>query len=418
MALSDKNRIESPKTNSVLDSMNSLRPKKASFWIAAALLLAHNPSTYPASCLTSVKSAFATLDQMHQKLSELPQLREFVIQAMQDPEVPPFIKLILKKSLANPDLEVIRLDDELREAWKVPDVIKGFAWGESSIALFQEPMNADGRSIIETAPGFDPQFTKSAAVVVPDGTNMAWEYPPEMVLIHELSHTIFNSVFDRAVPRMALTIPKELMRKVDGKIEIHEQLFELANELNSITQESHLEHRVGSKYFPESPTEFSITTPVKKVLDNYPITNPFVVDLAQLPVKSILLGGGKLARDQRLMEIKFFGDQAAPDSIRKPMLFKMVYAFYAKALNKSGLTQSGLLGKKLPDTAHLFTDALFDAEHNAGLKHDFLKFVSELPLIEQRLDEPLKSAFKTEVMDFFEHQKDLIHFRLIEEVDP
>lgn len=276
-----------------------------------------------------------------ERLSELPELRDMILQMLEDPLIPHNLKRILDIALIQEGTVVRELTESLRQELNIP---KSFDAAHVSVNLpFRVKKNtvnssqiaATGnlyRSIVDPLITFkkmvssflqgkrntqanssnsniseNEKLTKSISKTAITDRRMVFvqnrpisrEVNDFITLVHELSHVRFNAFLEKHLEILIRKLPPDLIsRAKDGVIEIHSDLYSFLAERYAFQTEFELLSATVGRYYPEryarygsSLTKESYRAAISQtILNSYNITDPRIVSLKNYSIAQILLG--------------------------------------------------------------------------------------------------------------------------------
>ena len=267
-----------------------------------------------------------TLETLKHALSEVPTIREYVLEVMQDSTTPGSIKRIIKRALEDENTKIENLTQELRVirnldkrsgaiAEHPPSPYIGWMYDHETPSLNQQvssklkpsPNNStkpESQSPIDsTQPLKQPgpeitEFKEIFRVTVPDRKTTS-EINDLNSLIHELSHVRMQAFLYKNWRRIFTPqIGNLVLEGPNGKLGIHLNLQDLIQEKYAHETELSFYKSSQSKYFPQwtqkwnqlsklSPQDASVAVGLH-VSSTYEFSNPAVRALAIEPISKIL----------------------------------------------------------------------------------------------------------------------------------
>lgn len=247
------------------------------------------------------------------KMADFKGLRKTMAEFVDDPNIPMKLRTLVRKALAADDVDIIRLTNELRKEYLIPDYFDALAStsGKSNFRLRvrpgQESLNALGTSLMNGATD-DPRkpypFTNRNNIMVQD-RSLNSEHNDLITLVHELAHIRTRNFIDTNIENLAKRFPEDLIRKSqDGIYEIDEQLKNYIDERFAHEMEFQtLQSTYGSYYsqIPEKWASVSLKTSEPRLREiisdhvskSYRITDPRITSLRNKKISEILIGGMK-----------------------------------------------------------------------------------------------------------------------------
>jgi hypothetical protein len=289
----------------------------------------------PVTCASRFNTLPYSPVLISEALREVPGIQKQILEMMEDPLIPRQTKEIIQRSLSRPGIEVRNLTTQLRRAWEIPARIQAFAKLDSSRL---ERMSS------ETNPPQRIQHDLHGpeAVAVSDRPITGRENDL-IALIHELAHLRLQAFLSKNADRLARRYSSRLIRREPstGKFLIHSQFLDLLQERYAFESEYKAFRATHGRYFEDWMELYEDTPPrtteqemgqllADVVIHGYGITDPEVVALGQRPLRELLLGGRRFARE--------FQDVSA--LIQRPLEsvsqdeFKLAHALASRAMKK------------------------------------------------------------------------------------
>jgi hypothetical protein len=287
--------------------LNSLKALSFLMSISTAVLTVSLPANaQPRSC----SAFYAKTDVVHQKillnkLDEIPTVQDFIGKMVGDPLIPLKIKRILAVSLAQDNISVKELTQEIREIMGVSKGIVGLYINSMQTYRLKKDVNSPPSLNDNLSSTIDVSTFKMSGQTVFAADN----YPniaqdnPVIALIHELAHVRFEAFLGRNLNVIIKTFPHELIHKADdGVIEISSDLHNFLHERYAFESQYEVlratEGRSG--YYPQTFQMLGHRFPMnsenyrevisKYVIQKYGIGDPLVTRLENQPLSDILKG--------------------------------------------------------------------------------------------------------------------------------
>jgi hypothetical protein len=267
--------------------------------------LAETGTTKTVYCLErQLTFAFNPL-RVSQALEQVPGLRAFVLEIMDDPLIPRALKNVIKRGLGDSDIDVVNLTEEIRKAWNIPDTVKAFMMPPIQsdeitptwiYVTSHQTFNENATRVAK------PKFKADYGVAVSDRP-ISHVHNDLIKLIHELAHVRFQGIFMRRFEQICQKLPPSYVNRLpNGQWRISGQLRDLLHEKYAHQIEIELLSKTHGRYFQpwentwkrglKTAQPSTVTTAVgEKIASIYAYSDPQVVALMDVPLSKIMLGG-------------------------------------------------------------------------------------------------------------------------------
>ena len=258
-------------------------------------------------------SAFAT--KVERRMVDFQGLRSTLVEFVDDPAIPEHLKALVRKALAGDDVDIVKLTDDLRKEYLIPENFNALA--ATKQANFQLITRADHKSVNQVATDLANGKTSDARKVYPfkaDNTVMVQDRALDAknndltLLVHELAHIRLQRFMEANIDKLSERLPRDLIRKTsEGKFEIDEQLFHYLNErfahemeLKAVKSTARIPSRYSGGWVPEkwrgAPVLAMTEQETRRLISDhvaraYGITDPRILALREKKLSEILIGG-------------------------------------------------------------------------------------------------------------------------------
>jgi hypothetical protein len=326
-------------------------------------------------------------------LSDVPGLRKYILQMMDDPDFPASMKQVIKKSLQDQPLRVVNLTEELRQRWKVADTV-AFARAEMNHVQVWRYKNASPTA--NDIP-IEHDLDNEAAIVSPDISLTEADYNL-VAFVHEIAHIRFDTYVDQHFDQICERLPSSLVRKSrSGAWMMSSQLFDLLTEKYAHEMEYKTLQTIYPKYLSKWPARWPQLkgTPAqisawigKDIVNHYNITDPQVVALAELRVSEILRSGLPMTEMNEALHVYSTPETERPQVEELPLATEILRLF-AESLGQpvsktadiskaySYLKKLVAVDKKAERTNDLISKLMELAEERQESRNAFIRFFGD-----------------------------------------
>jgi hypothetical protein len=256
-------------------------------------------------------SATKIADTIQIRMSPFQGLRQSLSAFVEDPLVPKHLKALVRKTLSENDVDIIKLTDDLRREYLIPDYLDALASKKELKYNYidrptEKSTNMQATDLMNgvTADSRKPYpFKMNNSVMVQDrGLNR--EHNDLITLIHELAHIRMRRYMEANINKLAKRFPGDLISGPgeNGDYGIDEQLINYLDERFAHEMEFQALRATYLRYYQELPQKWSPNTlaasdnDIRAAISDYicfvyQITDPRITSLRSKKISEILIGG-------------------------------------------------------------------------------------------------------------------------------
>ncbi|MBI4422594.1 MAG: hypothetical protein HY554_02640 [Elusimicrobia bacterium] len=238
------------------------------------------------------------------KLSSVPLLRGFVLELLEDSQVPLNLKRVVLTALLREEAVVLKLTEKVRREFGLMPELRAATlfnlYGFRTVSGTQAPPTLNQAVQAPSAAG--PVDGKPTVLI--EQRRRAENGNDLMILMHELAHVRFLAFMERRIGRLADRLPEgQVRRAADGKYEMNVQLWDFLFERYAYQIEYETFLATNGRYYSELLGRFGPDVDSSNyrravadyVAHAYRITDPAVVSLRDRSLLEILLGADPTA---------------------------------------------------------------------------------------------------------------------------
>lgn len=274
-------------------------------FFVVSMVWAHEPPTDPQRLVTHDQSCEPYFTpqylKLFQVLKDVPALRIYILEMAEDPNVGPYVKALLKRSLLDVDIEVVNLTSELREQYEVPDWWAAFAQQSKKPPTWNYPSAPTEAQALGLA---KYRSARDFSVLLSDEKS----YFALRTLIHELAHTRLQAFLLKNYDEICRRFPSTFAKYIDGRCALQAELVRFIHEKYAYETEWRVLGKIYPLYFkdqlPFTDTQLADLSPRYRAPEigkwlitkatNYKFTTPQITILWDRPVSEVLLAGDRV----------------------------------------------------------------------------------------------------------------------------